>query len=1396
MKKGLKNRAIVMLISFVMIFTSTPIAIFAEEVPAGDQTQPAQELSEPVTNEPAAEPVADEPQNEPAAEPVAEEPQNEQPADGTAGGDGDVTPGEPQNGDAVNAPQDGEPQEGEPVQGEVTEPEGENPDEEKPEEEEVKYPAVKLNKLVNGVSVTLSAPEGSLPEGADMKVVPVSYGFVSDAVNEAMESEGKELVDLVAFDITPVDKDGREIQPKKPVVVTFSGTGLETGEGGDISVFCVSDDGSTATEMSTISANYNSQTFSASHFTIYAAGGSTTNQNADQSGTSTNDQEHTYVLPAGGNIELYTDKYGQGYSNVNWSITTGTNYAQLSGNSDRHRNVANINESETDQLVIVTHSYKRYNQNHSELFYITAEAPDRYEVSFKFKDYDDSDFTEVKTVTVIKGNDVPQGEIPSSYVSPKTIGDVTYYYTGWCTDTGCTSAAALTNITADTTVFSTYYRNVTLEYKKNSGSNPATVPDSQTVREGSEVTVSGGASYAGHSFVKWTTNPDGTGDEYYPDDPEKNKVTLNEDLVLYAQWSNEKIDLRYFNNFNEEDQSQFGDTEKVEQNQDIVLKTTYPDNEGYIFRGWSTNRTGDPEVMPGETYQTGSQAVNLYAIWGEQEDPDNLDIKSLTVRSLNEEGNTTVYDGTEYTISDVEEWDCDRSKTQIPNRKYTGYVKVKKGSGSHANIYADITDITASGTDAGTYTTPTAVLLYNHTDEGFDSLGKYIPVTNTDLVIEPVEVTISTGSDEKSYPGTATAGGSISFKNENGMQSVQLSPGDNVVRLVNGETMKINVKGTLDEVGSVENSYEIKWDESTASKQNYSITEGDIGTLTVYSMLTFNKNTTDTTVDGMPKKDIKVTGASVTLPGDVPTRYFHSFSGWTWTEGGTVKDYIAGEEITLTKEQLKTKTLTLYAVWEEDPVEIYFDPNAPEGTVDPTTIPATKTTDSGSCKLPDEVPKRGFYKFKGWARDGSEETFAPGADFTLTDEEIKAGKTTLHAVWEEDPVEIHFDPGAPAGTVKDMPADIDTMQSKVTLPGDAPKRDFYSFKGWARNGSEETFAPGAEFTLTDDEIKAGETTLHAVWEKNPVKITFDKNTTDAVYYMPDDTTSMTSVVTVPTNVPVRDFYKFKGWKRAGTTDTVAPGTEITLTEAEIEAGQVTFTAVWEKAPVKVSFSSGTKDDVTGMPGGFELMTSEFSLPAEEPARVDYKFIGWTTDPEGKLAPHKAGSKYILSPGEIAGTSVTFYAVWQRLEVKYGNIEGNGSSWKRGSGKALLFIFKRSVNDEVTFDRFIGILIDGRSVPRSKKIYTARKGSVIIELQPDYLKTLSPGRHTITALFSDGYSASAEFTIEGKKAGDKGGSGADTGDHSGIGGFLTLMMMSAFVLGVIYNRRKEAEEEEE
>ena len=105
-------------------------------------------------------------------------------------------------------------------------------------------------------------------------------------------------------------------------------------------------------------------------------------------------------------------------------------------------------------------------------------------------------------------------------------------------------------------------------------------------------------------------------------------------------------------------------------------------------------------------------------------------------------------------------------------------------------------------------------------------------------------------------------------------------------------------------------------------------------------------------------------------------------------------------------------------------------------------------------------------------------------------------------------------------------------------------------------------------------------------------------------------------------------------------------------------------------------------------------------------------------------------------------------------ASYSVVEGDKAEWSSDDDGGLTLVFKRSKDDETTFDHFLGVRIDHAEELLDPLCYEAEKGSVIITFAPDYLDTLEIGEHTVTVLFDDGDEVNASFTILEPKSYDE------------------------------------------
>ena len=140
------------------------------------------------------------------------------------------------------------------------------------------------------------------------------------------------------------------------------------------------------------------------------------------------------------------------------------------------------------------------------------------------------------------------------------------------------------------------------------------------------------------------------------------------------------------------------------------------------------------------------------------------------------------------------------------------------------------------------------------------------------------------------------------------------------------------------------------------------------------------------------------------------------------------------------------------------------------------------------------------------------------------------------------------------------------------------------------------------------------------------------------------------------------------------------------------------------------------------------------------------------------------------------------------------VSGNDTTWQKGSRETCNFTLKRTTGDETTFGHFVGILIDNKKVDVQN--YTASPGSVIVQLQPTYLETLSVGQHAITAQFDGGSDVSARFNIAAESSNNNNSSSSSekvvpkTGDNVLVVFLATLALATGALLLLAARKRRE------
>ncbi|WP_317396185.1 InlB B-repeat-containing protein, partial [Faecalicoccus pleomorphus] len=140
---------------------------------------------------------------------------------------------------------------------------------EETESEEVSMPEQVLSAVASdGATITIMAPEGSVPENSTVIAEPVENDSIAQSIEDVLNEEDKTLNEYKAYDITILDKDGNEIQPEKDVQVSITGVSVS----GEEKVVFHIDDSNKVEKVSDTSVGQTTL-FNAESFSIYVLSG-------------------------------------------------------------------------------------------------------------------------------------------------------------------------------------------------------------------------------------------------------------------------------------------------------------------------------------------------------------------------------------------------------------------------------------------------------------------------------------------------------------------------------------------------------------------------------------------------------------------------------------------------------------------------------------------------------------------------------------------------------------------------------------------------------------------------------------------------------------------------------------------------------------------------------------------------------------------------------------------------------------------------------------------------------------------------------------------------------------------------------------------------------------------
>ena len=361
----------------------------------------------------------------------------------------------------------------------------------------------------------------------------------------------------------------------------------------------------------------------------------------------------------------------------------------------------------------------------------------------------------------------------------------------------------------------------------------------------------------------------------------------------------------------------------------------------------------------------------------------------------------------------------------------------------------------------------------------------------------------------------------------------------------------------------------------------------------------------------------------------------------------------------------RTGDLTLIARYSPITYTVTFDKNGGDGET---------TTQGFTYGVAQNLSANAFtrtgYTFKGWALQAgaTEVKYEDGVSvINLTTE--NDGKVTLYAVWTANSYTVHFDANGGEGAMDDMSF---TYDEEKNLNPNAFTRTDYTFKGWARNpnATEADFAD-CEGVINLTSRNGATVTLYAVWEANPVSVTFELG--DGLEKTYGDAAA-TFGQSYRFTLKAKDGYSLPATVTVtvgAQTYRVAVGTGGTVVIPPVYmTGDIKVTAVGVANAYTVVFVGGTS--ATGaMNNQTVLYNRETTLTKNGFVRLGYEFLGWAYSDGAKVAIADGGLITINESfaGDIQDKTITLHAVWSPIEYTL-KLEANGGSFVGGDSSSV------------------------------------------------------------------------------------------------------------------------------
>ena len=533
----------------------------------------------------------------------------------------------------------------------------------------------------------------------------------------------------------------------------------------------------------------------------------------------------------------------------------------------------------------------------------------------------------------------------------------------------------------------TYDKNVPANSKKTDVKN---MPGNQTKIYDQNLTLQSNVpTRIGYTFVKWTTNKDGTGTAYQPG----SQYSYNRDsdggtVTLYAVWTPWKYTVRYDKNVPANSSSQTVSNMPADQTKteevNLTLSSNKPSRNGYIFNGWQAQINGKAvDYQPGATLSydpdVKGSVITLKAKWTAWKHTIHYD---KNVPASSKKTNVTNMPGDQVKVFDT----ALSIQPMVPKR--TGYTF--KGWSTTANGKAEY--------QPGNK--------YNH-DQNDGTVTLYAVWTPWKYKVQ-YDKNVSADSSSQTVSNMPTD----QTKTEEVVLTLSSNKPNRNGYIFNGWQAQINGKAV---------------DYQPGAKLSYDVDDKDGSTIILKAQWTpwkhtvhYDKNvpanSSSQTVTNMPEDQTKTFDEKLNLSTKIPKREGYNFVGWLLEYGTAIAVVSPG---TAYERDQNGGTYVLKAQWEPWKHTVHYDANGG----DQSSVPNDqKKTYEQNMNVATKVPTRNEYKFLGWKayheyndKSGNKHSelignYQPGASYNYDIDETgqyaadngeynKCGTVTMKAQW-------------------------------------------------------------------------------------------------------------------------------------------------------------------------------------------------------------------------------------------------------------------------------------------------------------------------------------------------------------------------------------------------------------